>query len=235
MSWLVVKSLRKSFKEPLVLNDIQLQLTQGERLAIAGETGSGKSTLLKIIAGLLQPDDGTVYFQGARVLGPEEKLLPGHNKIGYLSQHFELLNNYRVGEIIEMKTILTKEEAKRIIDLCDIGRLLIRKTTELSGGERQRVALAKTLVTNPSLLLLDEPFSNLDAIHKRAMKQMLDRLERELGLTTIMVSHDGADLLSWASRILILQNGTIIQEGLPSEVYQHPISEYCAGLLGYYN
>jgi iron(III) transport system ATP-binding protein len=235
MSWLVVQSVRKSFKDSLVLNDIRVQLNQGERLAIAGETGSGKSTLLKIIAGLLQPDAGTVFFQGSRVLGPDEKLLPGHDKIGYLSQHFELLNNYRVEEIVEMKTVIPEQEAKRIIDLCNIGHLLTRKTTELSGGERQRVALAKTLVTNPSLLLLDEPFSNLDAIHKRAMKQTIHRLEQELGLTTIMVSHDGADLLSWASRILILQKGTIIQQGIPSEVYENPISEYAAALLGRFN
>lgn len=235
MSWLVVESLRKSFKEPLVLNNIHLQVSQGERLAIAGETGSGKSTLLKIIAGLLQPDAGTVFFQGTRVLGPEEKLLPGHDKIGYLSQHFELLNNYRVEEIVEMKTVLPEKEATRIIELCDIGHLLKRKTTELSGGERQRVALAKTLVTNPSLLLLDEPFSNLDAIHKRSMKQTIDRLEKELRLTTIMVSHDGADLLSWASRILIVQKGAIVQEGIPSEVIDNPVSDYAAALLGIFN
>jgi iron(III) transport system ATP-binding protein len=235
MSWLVVKSVSKSFKEPLVLNDIHLQVAQGERLAIAGETGSGKSTLLKIISGLIQPDTGTIFFQGVRVLGPEEKLLPGHDKIGYLSQHFELLNNYRVEEVLEMKTVLPAAEAHRIFVLCDIVHLLARKTTELSGGERQRVALAKTLVANPSLLLLDEPFSNLDAIHKRAMKQTIHRLEQELGITTIMVSHDGADLLSWASRILILQEGVIIQEGIPSEVYQNPVSAYCAALLGHQN
>ena len=152
MSWLVVKSVSKSFKEPLVLNDIHLQVAQGERLAIAGETGSGKSTLLKIIAGLIQPDTGTIFFQGVRVLGPEEKLLPGHDKIGYLSQHFELLNNYRVEEVLEMKTVLPAAEAHRIFVLCDIVHLLARKTTELSGGERQRVALARTclLYTSPS-------------------------------------------------------------------------------------
>lgn len=234
MSWLVAESLRKSYKEHLVLNEIQLQLQQGERLAIAGETGSGKSTLLKIIAGLLQPDAGKVFFEGARVLGPDEKLLPGHDKIGYLSQHFELLNNYRVEEVLEMKTVLPEEEALRIIHLCGIGNLLDRKTTELSGGERQRVALARTLVAKPSLLLLDEPFSNLDAVHKRSMKETLHRLEQELSLTQIMVSHDGSDLLSWASRILIIQKGAIIQEGNPKDVYQNPDTEYCAALLGAY-
>lgn len=234
MSWLSVQSLKKSLKGQVVLEGINLQLTKGERLAIAGETGSGKSTLLKIIAGLMQSEEGAVFFEGSRVLGPEEKLLPGHDKIGYLSQHFELLNNYRVEEVLEMRTVVSPREAEQIISLCEIGPLLKRKTTELSGGERQRVALARTLLANPSLLLLDEPFSNLDPGHKRLMKQTLQRVEQALGITTVLVSHDGADLLSWASRIIILKKGAIVQEGLPQEVYQFPINEYSAGLLGDY-
>lgn len=234
MSWLSVQSLKKSFNEHVVLNDLHLELKRGERLAIAGETGSGKSTLLKIIAGLIQPDKGNVIFDGARVLGPEEKLLPGHDKIGYLSQHFELLNNYKVEEVLEMRTVVSPKEAEQIISLCEIGYLLKRKTTELSGGERQRVALARTLLANPTLLLLDEPFSNLDPGHKRLMKQTLQQVEQVLGVTTILVSHDGADLLSWASRILIVRKGAIVQEGVPEEVYHFPVNNYSAGLLGDY-
>lgn len=232
MSWLSVQSLKKSFNEHVVLDDLHLELEVGERLAIAGETGSGKSSLLKIIAGLMQPDKGKITFDGARVLGPEEKLLPGHDKIGYLSQHFELLNNYRVEEVLEMKTVLPVSEAQQIISLCEIEHLLKRKTTELSGGEKQRVALARTLLSRPSLLLLDEPFSNLDPGHKRLMKQTLQRVEQALGITTILVSHDGADLLSWASRIIILRKGVIVQEGSPERVYQFPVNNYSAGLLG---
>ena len=234
MSWLSVQSLTKSFNEHVVLDALHLELKKGERLAIAGETGSGKSTLLKIMAGLIQPDKGNVIFDGTRVLGPEEKLLPGHDKIGYLSQHFELLNNYRVEEVLEMRTVVSPKEAEQIIGLCEIGHLLKRKTTELSGGERQRVALARTLLANPSLLLLDEPFSNLDPGHKRLMKQTLQRVEQVLGVTTILVSHDGADLLSWASRIIIMRKGAIVQEGAPEKVYQFPVNTYSAGLLGDY-
>lgn len=186
------------------------------------------------MAGLIQPDEGNVIFDGTRVLGPEEKLLPGHDKIGYLSQHFELLNNYRVEEVLEMRTVVSPKEAEQIISLCEISSLLKRKTTELSGGERQRVALARTLLAKPSLLLLDEPFSNLDPGHKRLIKQTLQRVEQVLGITTILVSHDGADLLSWASRIIIMRKGAIVQEGVPDEVYQFPVNNYSAGLLGDY-
>lgn len=235
MSWLKLQSVSKSNAGQEVLRNFNLEIEKGIRLGIAGETGSGKTTLLKIIAGLIQPDSGTVTIGEERVLGPDEKLLPGHPQIAYLSQHFELLHNYRVEEVLDLKNLLSVQGANEIYQLCEIEHLLKRKTTAISGGERQRIALAKALVTKPQLLLLDEPFSNLDPGHKRAMKQLLTALEKELGLTLIMVSHDGSDLLSWSDSILLLQNGQIVQDGSPDKVYSNPISEYCAGLMGEYS
>src|SRR5580692_2230502 len=148
------------------LSGISFVQQKGQKLALAGATGSGKSTLLKMIAGLLQPDEGEIWLDGQRVRGPLETLVPGHPGVAYLSQHFELWNNYRVGEILSYANDLSDEEAGTLYEMCRIDRLLGRRTDQLSGGERQRIALARLLVKPPRLLLLDEPYSNLDRIHK---------------------------------------------------------------------
>lgn len=208
---------------------------QFQKIAIAGETGSGKTTLLKLIAGLAQPTTGEILFENKRVEGPWEKLLPGHPRIAYLSQHFELRNNYRVEEELESKNLLTDEEANLIYDTCRIRHLLKRKTNQLSGGERQRIVLARLLTTLPKLLLLDEPFSNLDGVHKKIIKSVIHDIGEKMNITCMMVSHDAPDVLSWADQILVMKDGAIIQQGTPTEIYHRPLNEYCAGLFGRYN
>jgi ABC-type sugar transport system ATPase subunit len=235
MALLEVIGISKQEKENFTVKDIHFTQEPLQKLAIAGETGSGKSTLLKMIAGLIQPDDGKVIFEGKRVLGPLEKLIPGHKSIAYLSQHFELRNNYRVEEELESKNLLSDEEAAAIYAVCRIQHLLKRKTDQLSGGERQRIVLARLLTTSPKLLVLDEPFSNLDAVHKSIIKSVVEDIGTKLNITCIMVSHDALDLLSWADRILVMKDGQIIQQGTPEQVYSQPVNEYCAGLFGEYN
>jgi iron(III) transport system ATP-binding protein len=119
--------------------------------------------------------------------------------------------------------------------VCRIQHLLKRKTNQLSGGEKQRIALARVLITSPRLILLDEPFSNLDMAHKRVIKEVVHDITEQLGITSLMVLHDAHDILSWADIILVIQEGRIIQRGSPEEIYHHPINEYCAGLFGMYN
>ena len=235
MAFLSVEGLRKQNRGIHSVRDISFKLDTFQKMAIAGETGSGKSSLLKMIAGLMQPDDGSIYFEGKRVLGPEEKLMPGHPGIGYLSQHFELRNNYVVEDELEAKNKLTPEEADHIFTICRIQHLLKRRTNQLSGGEKQRIALAKVLIASPRLLLLDEPFSNLDMGHKKVIRQVVHDISTKLGITTLMVLHDAPDILSWADIILVMQDGQLIQEGTPEEIYLHPVNEYCAGLFGEYN
>jgi iron(III) transport system ATP-binding protein len=234
MSWLVVNQVFKQMQARVVLDAVSFDLAIGQRIGIAGETGAGKSSLLKIMGGLLQPDSGEVFFEDKRVLGPEEQLLPGHPAIAYLSQHFELLNHYRVEEFLALTSTLDRSEEKKLYALCGIESLLQRKTTQLSGGERQRVALAAALGKKPRLLLLDEPFSNLDTAQKERIKEVLVEIEKETSLTALIVSHDAADLLSWADKIILMQYGQIVQQGLPFALYLHPINAYCAGLLGPY-
>jgi iron(III) transport system ATP-binding protein len=187
-----------------------------------------------MIAGLLQPDQGNLLLGGDRIKGPEEQLLPGHSSIAYLSQHFELLNNYRVEEYLQLTSVLDWASSQRLAALCDIEQILGRKTTQLSGGERQRVALAAALGKNPRLLLLDEPFSNLDGAQKEKIKAVLANIETSLSVTLLIVSHDAADLLAWADTILLMQQGKIVQQGSPTALYLNPVNNYCAQLLGPY-
>jgi len=208
---------------------------KGQKLAIAGETGSGKSTLLKIISGLAEPSAGTVWFEGERVLGPKERLVPGQPGIAYLSQHFELWHNYRVEEILSYANDLTPEESAELYAICHIDHLMGRRTDALSGGERQRIALARLLVKPPRLLLLDEPFSNLDMIHKDTLKRVIRNIGEQLDITCILVSHDPLDLMAWADEILVLRNGGVEQQGPPERIYRQPVNDYVAGLFGKYN
>lgn len=235
MSLLAVNNIIRKHGEETVVNNISFTLDKGERLAIAGETGSGKTTLLRIIAGLGQADSGEVLFEGSRVKGVNEKLMPGHAGIAYLSQHFELNNNYRVEEIIDYANKLTPNETAQLMNVCRISHLKKRLTQTLSGGEKQRVALARLLTYKPRLLLLDEPYSNMDQIHTHILKNVVDAVGEQLDITCMLISHDPEDILPWADEVMIMQQGRIVQSGSPMAVYRHPRNEYAAGLLGKYN
>jgi iron(III) transport system ATP-binding protein len=227
MPFLTIQQLDRTFQGDKIIDQLSFSIEKGIKLGIAGETGAAKTTLLKIIAGLLQPDDGQVLLDGVKIKGPDEQLLPGHPAIGFVSQHFELRNNYTVEEELEMASKLDPQETAHIVSICKIDHLIKRKTTALSGGERQRIVLARTLLKKPSLLLLDEPFSNLDPAHKSQIKEVLDELTTAFSLTMILVSHDGSDLLSWADHLLVLQKGKIIQQGSPATVYYRPFNPCC--------
>lgn len=235
MSLLNVSGISKKQGEDYLLKSINFIQEHSQKIAVAGATGSGKTTLLKIIAGLTQPDAGEVLFEGTRVKGPLEKLLPGHSQIAYLSQNFELRNNYRVEELLQMANKLSTADAMLVYEVCRIDHLLSRWSDELSGGERQRIAFAKALITSPKLLLLDEPFSNLDAIHRSVLKTVINDIVERLNTTCILVSHDPVDLLSWADEIIVLHQGKIIQRGEPWKIYYRPVNEYTAALFGKFN
>lgn len=235
MSLLQVSDLHLTAATGPVLRGISFEVAPLQNIAIAGATGSGKSTLLKAIGGLAQPTSGKVLFEGKRVLGPEERLLPGHPHIAYLSQHFELRNNYRVEEELECLNQMSEAEAARIYSICEVDHLLKRRTDQLSGGEKQRIVTARLLTTRPRLLLLDEPFSNLDLAHKQVMQRVINEISTQLQITCMLVTHDPQDSLPWAHRIFIMRDGLVIQEGTPQDLYHHPVDAYAAGLLGKYN
>jgi iron(III) transport system ATP-binding protein len=217
------------------LHDISFTQLPAQKLVLAGETGAGKSTLLQIIAGLTAPSTGTIHFEGRQVEDPHEQLIPGHPGIAYLSQQYELPKFLRVEQVLRYADKLGAGEAQELYELCQIDHLLQRKTNQLSGGERQRVALARLLLTAPHLLLLDEPFSNLDSAHKHTLKAVLAGVAAARALSYLLVSHDPLDTLSWADEILVLQAGRLVQRGTPEQIYRQPVSEYVAGLFGPYN
>lgn len=232
---LQVKGIGKKIATTFQLHDVHFVQQPGQAIGIAGATGSGKSTLLKIIAGLEEADEGIAFFEDQKIKGPLYRLIPGQPGIAYLSQHYELRNHYRMEELLAYADQLPEGEADPILDLCRVRHLLKRKTSGLSGGEQQRIALARLLLTGPRLLLLDEPFSNLDLIHKQILKEVLEALRAQKGLSCILASHDPSDLLPWADTLLILKEGRLVQQGSPETIYHQPGEVYTAALLGAYN
>jgi ABC-type sulfate/molybdate transport systems ATPase subunit len=228
--------LQNVCSEPLLggfsLQQINLVLEQGKKLALIGETGTGKSTLLKTIAGLLQHSEGKIIFNGNKCLGPNWQLIPGVDGIGYLSQHFELRNNYRMEELLEYANELTTEEAQQLFDLCEISHLMKRNSYQLSGGEKQRIAFARLLINKPKLLILDEPYNNLDVAHATTLKRILETACEQYNITCFLASHNPADILPWAEELIVLKQGKIVQQGSCESIYYSPVDDYVAGLLG---
>lgn len=230
--FLQVLAVAKQVAPEFRLNPISFQLKNGQKLGIVGATGSGKSTLLKIIAGLQDADSGQVSFNEVKVKGPAYRLIPGEPGIAYLSQHYELRNHYRMEELLSYANVLPQGTAEKLFVICKIEHLLQRKTDQLSGGEKQRIALARLLLTNPKLLILDEPFSNLDLIHKHILKSVIADLQTQVGLNCIIASHDPDDVLSWADTLAVFSEGELAQLDTTEQVYKQPKNEYVAGLLG---
>jgi len=235
MNFLTLKGIALKSDDGFALKNITFEQKKYQRIAIAGESGSGKTSLLKVIAGLYQPDRGTVKFLDKKVDGPNDKLVPGHQEIAYLSQHFELPKFLRVEQVLSYANLITDKEALTIYKICQIDHLLKRKTDQLSGGERQRIALSKLLITSPKLLLLDEPFSHLDPVHKDILKSVISDFSHKLKITCILVSHDPGDTLPWADKMILLKDGRIVQQGSPQQLYNKPVNKYAAGLLGPYS
>jgi iron(III) transport system ATP-binding protein len=235
MSLLTVSGISLEENGTTVLQKVSFTQREGQKLALAGESGTGKSTLLQVIAGLIQPTAGEVRVLGSRVRGPQEVLVPGHPGVAYLTQTSALPHSLRVEQVLRYANKRPDAEAQALYELCHISHLAGRRTNQLSGGEQQRVALARLLLGSPQLLLLDEPFSNLDRVHKQIMQGIIDRLGEQLGITCLLVSHDSADTLSWADEILVLRQGRLVQQGPPAHIYRQPVDEYTAALFGDYN
>jgi ABC-type Fe3+/spermidine/putrescine transport system ATPase subunit len=235
MPLLTVTDLTYAEHGTTILHPLSFRQREGQKLALAGESGTGKSTLLQLISGLIQPGGGEIHANGRRVRGPADTLVPGHPGVAYLSQKSELPHSLRVEQVLRYASKRPAAEAQAVYELCRIMPLMPRRTDQLSGGEQQRVALARLLLGAPRLLLLDEPFSNLDRQHKRVMQHIIEDVGTRLGITCLLVSHDAADTLSWADEILVLHRGRIVQQGPPAVIYQQPASAYVAGLFGDYD
>lgn len=237
---LEIKNLSKRFsdkKDSRGLENLHFNIQPGQITAIIGESGSGKSTLLRLIYGLIKLDKGEILFQGQKVKGPDEKLIPGHESMRMVSQHFDDLNTYanvwdNVASRLPNTDIEKKEsKTKRILERLKISYLKNHRIADLSGGEKQRVAIARALVTDPEVLLMDEPFNQIDSAFRDQLQSDIRQIVMESGLTVVLVSHDPSEVLGLADYLIILQNGLISSKGMPYSLYQNPPNDYVARIL----
>ena len=229
---LSVTELSKYISPDFQLSPITFNQVPGENLALIGVSGSGKSTLLQLIAGWQQPDIGSITLFSERIKGPQEQLVPGHPGLAILEQSSHLPHYYYIRDLFQYANVWETSLARNLFSLCRIEHLMNRKHHEISGGEKQRVALALLLITSPRWLLLDEPFSHLDLTNKKILQQVLADVSRQLKITCLLCSHNPDDIFGWAHRLLVLENGNLVQVGSPEEVYHSPQNPYVAGLLG---
>jgi len=229
-------NVTKVFRGGVVgVKDINLVIEHGEFMALLGPSGSGKSTTLYLIAGIYKPTRGRIFFGDKDVT----KLPPRERNVGLVFQNWALYPHMKVFDNIafplRLRKIPESEIRKRVVSVARMLRidgLLDRYPWQLSGGQQQRVAMARALAKEPDVLLLDEPMSNLDAVLRISVRAELKRLQRELGITTIYVTHDQAEALAMADRIALINEGSIVQIGTPSEVYSKPRTVFVGGFLG---
>lgn len=227
--------LSKRYGDSVVLDDVSLEIGDGEFFTLLGPSGSGKSTLLRIIAGLLDQDTGEVIINGTDMAGR-----PAHTReLGVVFQSLALFPHLSVGDNVgfplRMRRVGRKEIRRRVsaaLDLVQLPHLEHRAVSELSGGQSQRVALARALVYEPRILLLDEPLSALDRRLRETMQLELTRIHRELGVTIVNVTHDQREAMLISDRIAIMDGGRIVQCGRGTELYAEPATAFVAGFLG---
>jgi ABC-type sugar transport system ATPase subunit len=235
MPGLTIEKLTKSFDGLVALDDIRLEIEAGHLLVVLGPSGCGKSTLLRLIAGLEKPDSGRIILDDRDITDLE----PQKRKTAMVFQNYALYPHMTVFDNIAfpLKVVRTpKSEMLKIVGdtarLLELDQLLDRRPAQLSGGQRQRVALGRGLVRQPSIFLLDEPLSNLDAALRLKMRQEIVTLQKRLGITMVYVTHDQVEALTMADRMVVLRDGHILQTGTPAEIYDDPRDSFVASFIG---
>jgi ABC-type Fe3+/spermidine/putrescine transport system ATPase subunit len=238
---LSLKSISFSYpNQTFALNRISFDLKPRKILGVAGSSGSGKSTLLSAIFGLIDISEGEITFEKQKVTGPSNNLVPGNSQMRLAGQFHKLQDSLPVIEQIKYKLLQYKSDFReqKAIELLSLVGLVDKKShtpKQLSGGQQQLVNLCCALAEEPKLLLLDEPFNNLDQSAKKDMKDYLISLREKTDMSILIVSHDPTDLLSISDEILVLKDGKKLQQGSPEKVFYEPKSEYVAGLFGEFN
>lgn len=234
-----IEHLRKRFGTFTAVDDVTLDIREGELLALLGPSGSGKTTLLRVIAGLEQPDGGRVLFDGEDATS----LSVQARRAGFVFQHYALFRHLTVEENVafglrvrrgkqRVADAVIRARVAELLSLVQLDGLGGRYPAQLSGGQRQRVALARALAIEPRVLLLDEPFGALDAQVRRDLRRWLRELHDRTGLTTIFVTHDQEEALAMSDRIGVMKSGRLEQVGTPSEIYRDSVSSYVADFVG---
>ena len=241
MAFIEIRNLFKSFKEVVAVNHIQLEVNQGEMLTLLGPSGCGKTTTLRCIAGLEKPEEGDIIIDGKPMIS-EGFVPPAKRGIGMVFQNYAVWPHMRVFKNIVYGLSLKKlpkqsikEKASQVLELVGLSGLEDRYPAQLSGGQQQRVALARALVTNPKVLLLDEPLSNLDAKLREDLRFEIKDLVRRMGITSVYVTHDQAEAMVISDRIAVMDAGNVEQIGTPEEIYEKPASRFVADFIGTMN
>jgi len=238
MSFISVQNLKKTYAGTTVFSNINCEIAKGEFVTLLGPSGCGKSTLLRCIAGLTPVDSGQILLDGQDIV----PLSPQKRAIGMVFQSYALFPNMTVEQNVafglKMQKVNPDDSHKRVIEalkLVELHDFASRYPHQLSGGQCQRVALARSLVTRPRLLLLDEPLSALDARIRKHLREQIRAIQRELGLTTIFVTHDQEEALTMSDRIFLMNQGKIVQSGDAESLYTAPVDVFAAGFIGNYN
>nr|WP_315031329.1 ABC transporter ATP-binding protein [uncultured Chryseobacterium sp.] len=227
-------------KDKPLFQNLNLRFEANKIIALAGESGCGKSTLLNVIYGLLDWESGDIFFDGTRLLGPKGNLVPGEAEMKFVAQNFDLMPYATVAEnvgkfISNINLKQKKETVRELLEVVGLQEFAHVLPKYLSGGQQQRVAIARALSVLPKLLILDEPFSNLDFPRKIELRERLFRYVKQHGVSLIISTHELQDIMPWLDQIIILQDGRLIQNDSPEQTYRHPYNSYVAKLFGEVN
>lgn len=230
-----LKNVCKTFDDSEVLKNINLYIDENEFLTLLGPSGCGKSTILRIIAGFETPDSGSVLFEGGDLANVE----PHERKVNTVFQkyalfpHLNVFDNIAFGlKIKKMDSATIKKKVKRVLELVNLSGFEKRSISSLSGGQQQRIAIARAIVNEPKVLLLDEPLAALDLKLRKGMQLELKNMQRELGITFLYVTHDQEEALTMSDTIVVMKEGTIQQIGTPTDIYNEPANAYVADFIG---
>lgn len=227
-------------KDNPLFQNLNIQFEEGKIIALAGESGCGKSTLLNLIYGLLDWESGEIIFDGTKLYGPKGNLVPGEAEMKFVAQNFDLMPYSTVAEnvgkfISNIDLKKKKETVTELLEVVGLEEFATILPKYLSGGQQQRVAIARALSVLPKLLILDEPFSNLDFPRKIKLREKLFRYVKEHHISLIISTHELQDIMPWLDQIVILQEGRLIQNESPEETYKNPYNAYVAKLFGEVN
>ncbi len=235
MTFLVLDKLTKRFGDQAAVDALSVGIDEGEFVALLGPSGCGKTTTLQMIAGFVAPSSGAITLDGRDLL----KVRPSERGLGIVFQSYALFPHMTAAENVafglEMQQVAPTERAHRVdeaLELVGLRQLAGRYPRRMSGGQQQRVALARAIVIKPRVLLLDEPLSNLDAKLREEMQIELREIQRTLGTTTVLVTHDQSEAMALSNRIIVMNHGRVEQIGLPEQVYQRPDNAFVATFLG---
>ncbi|WGG46758.1 ABC transporter ATP-binding protein [Rossellomorea sp. DA94] len=238
MSFITLNHIQKSFEGQTVIQDMNLEIEKGELVTFLGPSGCGKSTLLRMVAGLVTPEEGSISIDGRDVT----HVSPKDRGVGMVFQSYALFPNMNVYENVafglKMKKMGKDDIHEKVMSMIELVGLTGKEKAyphELSGGQQQRVALARSVVVEPKVLLLDEPLSALDAQIRKNLQQLLRSIQQSLGITMILVTHDQEEAMVVSDRIVLLNNGQMVQSGHPHDIYMNPATEFSARFIGHYN